>query len=325
MITTPQQLTVTLPITSSARETAAQFAQQQPTPEKAEQVRLNTLAVCAVNDYCRMLEINTDLTAGDSWHPLKRLAANLADLELVGVGRLECRPVGLNDSMCAIPPEVWADRIGYVAVQIDLDHLEATLLGFVPATTTEQVPLTHFGSLDDLIDQVHGLQQTVQQTVQQTALSPSRTATNLGQWLEGQITAGWQTIEALLESLNAEPAFAFRSALAETDSSSGQLQRAKLIHLSTETIDYPLVLVVEVLPRSNERRSVYVQVHTIEAGALPAGLRLVGLDQTGTIVLETQAREADDYIQLRLRGTPGERLRLQIELQNRTLSEDFVI
>lgn len=327
MITTFPHLTVTLPLTSSTRATAAQFAQQQPTLEKAEQVHLNTLAVCAVNDYCQMLGINTDLTAGDSWHPLKRLAANVADLDLVDVGRLECRPVGLNDVMCGIPPEVWADRIGYVAVRIDLENLEATLLGFVPTVTAEHVPLTEFSSLDDLIDQVHRVQQSV---IQPTAPLVNRTVTDLGQWLIGQVTTGWQTIEALLESLNAEPAFAFRSAVAEaaaeTRANSERLQRAKLIHLSTETVDYPLALVVEVVPRPDRRRSVYVQVHTIEAGAfLPEGLRLVGLDQNGTVVLETQARETDDYIQLRLRGTPGEVLRLQIEFQNRTLSEDFVI
>jgi hypothetical protein len=316
MITTFPQLTVTLPLTSSTRDTAAQFAQQQPTSEKAEQVHLNTLAVCAVNDYCQMLGINANLTAGDSWHPLKRLAANLADLELVDVGRLECRPVGLNDAMCRIPPEVWADRIGYVAVQIDLQNLEATLLGFVPTATAEHLPLTQFGSLDDLIDQVHARQQT----------APSHTSINLEQWLLGQVSAGWQTIEALLKSLNAEPAFAFRSALAETDANSERLQRGKLIHFSTATVDYPLALVVEVVSRPDQRRSVYVQIHTIEAGTfLPEGLRLVGLDQNGTVVLETQARQADDYVQLRLRGTPGELLRLRIELQDTTLSEDFVI
>ncbi|MBF2049836.1 MAG: DUF1822 family protein [Elainella sp. C42_A2020_010] len=320
--TFPQQLTVTLPMTRLARETADQFAQQQPTPAKAEQVRQNTLAVYALQDYCQMLGIATDLNAGDSWQPLKRLAANVADLELVGVGRLECRPVEPNASVCLIPPEVWADRLGYVAVQLDLVNLEATLLGFVPTVTTEHLPLDQFDSLDALIDRVH--------LEQQAAPSISRMATDLGQWLVGQATASWQTIESLLDSLYTEPAFAFRSA-AETTSEdipaeSETLRRAKLIHLSTATVDYPLVLVVEVRPRSEQQRSVYVQIHPIEAGTgLPAGLRLVGLDQAGSVVLETRTRPADDYIQLRFRGRPGELLRLEIELQDTVLSEHFVV
>ncbi len=50
-----------LPISQIARITAQQFANQQPNPEKAEQVRLNTLAVWVVNDYLQMMDIATDL------------------------------------------------------------------------------------------------------------------------------------------------------------------------------------------------------------------------------------------------------------------------
>lgn len=326
-ITQPSQQLV-LPITRSARETANQFALQQPTADKAEQVRLNTLAVCVVNDYCQMMGVATDPSAGDSWNPLKRLGANLADLELIGVGRLECRPVGQTDRMAWIPPEVWADRIGYLMVQLDETDLEATLLGFVPTADREAIPLTQLQPLDQLLDRIDRLRQNPGAE----ANSILSHATHLGQWLVGQVTSGWQTIETLLDSLNVEPAFAFRGGAELADAASGTQQhipgsrRAKLIHLSTEFVDYPLVLVVEVIPRSDERRSIYVQLHPIEPGTvLPERLRLMGVDQTGTVILETQARPADDYIQLRFRGRPGEPLRLQIELSNAVLTEDFVI
>lgn len=313
----PEQITITLPITRLARETAAQFAGQQPTPEKAEQVRLNTLAVCAVNQYCEMMGIPTDLRAGDSWMPLKQFAADVADLELVGVGRLECRPVSVDDRVCVIPPEVWADRIGYVMVQLDPVALEATLLGFVPEAAPEPIALNQLQSLDALIDHIHALTEAAP-----TALSG---LTNLGQWLSGQIASGWQTVEALLDLLNAEPEFAFRSSPGQAVDSPST-RRAKLLHLSTREVDYPLVLVVEVIPRSPTQRSVYAQLHPIDFGTpLPEHLRLIGLDQTGAFVLESQARQADDYIQLRFRGAPGEPFRLQIVLGDATLTEDFVI
>ena len=44
-----------LPITCAARREAQEFANQQPTAQKAEQVRLNTLAVHAVNDYLQLM------------------------------------------------------------------------------------------------------------------------------------------------------------------------------------------------------------------------------------------------------------------------------
>jgi hypothetical protein len=91
-----EDFALTLPITQAARTTAQQFASNQPTPEKAEQVRLNTLCVWVVNDYLEIMGIPTSLTSSDSWNPVIRLCANIADLELPGVGRLECRPVNLS-------------------------------------------------------------------------------------------------------------------------------------------------------------------------------------------------------------------------------------
>jgi len=94
----PQNSSLTLPITKTARQISEQFAQQQATPEKAEQVRLNTLAVLLVNDYLQMMEIPTDLQASDSWNAAVRFCSDLADLEIIGMGKLECRPMKANQS-----------------------------------------------------------------------------------------------------------------------------------------------------------------------------------------------------------------------------------
>lgn len=71
-----------LPIPEQARLTAQQFARSQPTPAKAEQVLLNSLAVWVTNDYCQMMGILTDLEHSDSWHPVTQMMANTADLSL---------------------------------------------------------------------------------------------------------------------------------------------------------------------------------------------------------------------------------------------------
>src|ERR687886_2996272 len=93
----PQDLSILMPITQESLQFAQQFANEQPTPEKALQVYLNTLAVCTMNNYLRIMDIPTDLTASDSWNPVVRLAADVADLWVVGMGRLECRPISATE------------------------------------------------------------------------------------------------------------------------------------------------------------------------------------------------------------------------------------
>ncbi|MGV0028497.1 DUF1822 family protein [Phormidesmis priestleyi] len=48
---THPEFALPLPIPRSALATARQFANEQPTPQKAAQIQLNTLAVSVVSDY----------------------------------------------------------------------------------------------------------------------------------------------------------------------------------------------------------------------------------------------------------------------------------
>ncbi len=169
-----ENFAVPLPITQAARTNAQQFANQQPTAEKAEQVRLNTLAVWVVNEYLQMMDIATDLTASDSWNPVMRLFADVADLAMPNVGRLECRPVGTFDYTCFIPPETWEERVGYVVVQIDESLQEAKLLGFVPHISSEELPLNQLQPPEAFIEHLGQLRQ-----------SPASTLVNLNQWIVG--------------------------------------------------------------------------------------------------------------------------------------------
>lgn len=134
-------LTLRLVLTQTAKKIAQVFAAQQPTPQKQQQVQLNTLAVCLMNDYLQKMKIQTDLASGDSWNPVLRLCSDVADLLVVGVGRLECRPIMPKQTVCVVPPEVWEDRIGYVVVEIDTLHRKANLLGFASRVTSDELPL----------------------------------------------------------------------------------------------------------------------------------------------------------------------------------------
>ncbi|MCY7390786.1 MAG: DUF1822 family protein, partial [Leptolyngbyaceae cyanobacterium CAN_BIN12] len=139
-----------LPITQIIRQTAQEFANQQPNPQKLEQVRLNTLAVLVVHNYLQLMEIPSSLTASDSWNRVLRLCADMADLQVLGLGRLECRPVLPNQTLCRVPPETWSDRIGYVVVELDEAAESAQLLRFVTRATTEELTLSQFRSPEEL-------------------------------------------------------------------------------------------------------------------------------------------------------------------------------
>jgi Protein of unknown function (DUF1822) len=111
----------------------AQQTQQRHRGAKAKQVYLNTLAVSAVDFYLRCLGIETDWAASCSRDPVFQTLMDIADLEILHLGKLECRPLLPQADVVCIPPEVWSERIGYVVVQLNRSLQEATLLGF---TTT---------------------------------------------------------------------------------------------------------------------------------------------------------------------------------------------
>ncbi len=129
-----------VPITTRGREYAKKFAAEQTTAAKATRVFLNTLAVYAVHEYLKITEIETVLEASDSWHPVMRQFHDVADLVIVNLGTLECRPVLPEETEIMLPPEVTEERIGYLLVGFNEELTEAELLGFLPMFDPEDAP-----------------------------------------------------------------------------------------------------------------------------------------------------------------------------------------
>ena len=318
------QSAVPLPITQATLQTADRFARQQPTPQKAEQIRLNTIAVLVVNDYLHWMGISTDLAAGDSWNPVIQLCADVADLAVVGAGKLECRSIffdstGSMPPTCPVPPETWQDRIGYVVVAIDIATSEAKLLGFVQqaaeavALETLQSPEALLEHLDWLLNAAPAVPATV------ATVSATVAIAHLSQWLQNQVEAGWQTVESLLSP--AEPVYGFRGV--ETAPAANPIRRAKLINLAIRLPD-PVVLVVELEPEL-QRTQICLQVHPTHQAHLPADLRLTVLDEDGNTFLEAQSRCADNYLQLQFSGLLGERFGVQVAIADARVVEQFLI
>jgi len=153
---------ITIRFQESDRKCAEKFAADQPTAELNQQVYRNTLAVLAVNTFVQELRYETDLDAGDSWHPVIRMFHNVADLVLPGIGKIECCPVKAEEQAIYLPSEVRENRIAYVAVGFAEPFDKVKLLGFMPAVEvgdeTEEISLSELKPIEELLDYLYRIE-----------------------------------------------------------------------------------------------------------------------------------------------------------------------
>ena len=311
---TEQDLTLPVPLTLRGHQTAQLFHQQHSDTQKAKQVYLNTLAIDAVHSYLSWLGIATDLQASDSWNLAIQALADVADLEIAGQGKLECRPVLPGSAVCSVPPETWSDRIGYVAVRLDADLQTATLLGFVPKVDAEEVPLSQFQSIAVLLEHLKLQQQP----------KPIQEGVNLGQWMQGMFTSGWCSVEELF---GPQPTLSFRSVEVSTsvEQASSLTTRVKLLELMPRSNNQEVALLMALMPTDSHQVDIWVKLcPTIGVAYLPEDLEIRVLDEQGTVVMQAQSRQTD-MLQLKFRGVVGERFSIEITLNDINLVETFVI
>ena len=312
----PRTITVSLALFAHLK--AKQFRRYHDNYQKAKQVYFNILAVYAVNFYLQCLGFETDLSTSDSWNPVMQTLMDVADLEVKDCGKVECRPVLPDSQVCHFPAEVWEERIGYVAVQLDESLREATLLGFTEtAPSTGELPVSQLRSLEDLPRFLRDSK-------------PMPVPVHLKKWFEGVFEAGWQTVEALFSTEAASPAFSARGAdlLSESDPKNPvvSVQGGKLIDLGMQLAGHPLALIVTIVPFSDEK--MYIRLRLCPAGGqiyLPSSLQLIVLDESGATCLEGRARNADNWMQLQFTGEPGERFSVKIAFGDVSITEYFVI
>jgi hypothetical protein len=316
---------ISLPITTDFQQIAQRFSQQCPFDEKAQQIRQNTLAVCAVNAYLEMMEIPTQLEESDSWNAMMRMMADVADLKVPGVGSISCRALLPLDNTCYIPPEEWDNRAGHVAVRLDEAASQATLLGFSAtigeSAQSEQVALDRFLPIETLIDRVHSLQASA------IASGAQRLITRLGDWMEGAIATTWQSVESLVNPVNMS--FAFRSTTELIGSRSvTDVSRAKLVDLGLQLGESVRVaLVIHLTQTIDNRTDVILQIRPLgDSPYLSEGLGLTVLDENGDAFMNATSRAIDNYIQLRLSGQTGEAFGVSVSIAGESaFEEQFVI
>jgi hypothetical protein len=303
-------LTFTAPIGASAHAEAEQCSQHHTEPEKVRQVYLNTLAVNAVKFYLSCMGIETEQKTTASCDRVMQTLLDTADLVISGVGVVECRPVLPDASVLSIPPDVWSDRVGYLAVQFDSSLRTATVLGFTPTVGAGEVPLNQLRSLDDFLEYIETL----------------RSKVPLHQWVQNFFSVGWQALEELIST--PQPlALGFRN---ESNQSEATVRRAKLLDLGLQLGQQKAALLVAVTPDGSEMEktlAISIQLHPVAEGSfLPPDVELKLLAATGEVLQEVRSRPQDNYIQLkRFWGTNGEQFAVQVGMGDAKITENFVI
>lgn len=309
------ETSLTVPLSTSAHQLAQQFCQQHSSPQKVKQVYLNTLAVAAAEFYLGCMGIETNWQDSHSHDPVMQSVLDVADLVLVGKGKLECRPLLPDTTVLTIPSEVWSVRLAYIAVQLSSSLQEATLLGFAPAGC-QAIRVDQLRSLDTLPDYL------------ELIVPPAASRVNLSEWLENLFEAGWQSLAVLTGTAQPRLAATFRN------SADTAIQRAKLIDLGVHLGAESVALLVAITPLEGETTAleapsveIWVQLHpTGETRYLPSHLSVSLLSETGEMLQTAESRHQDNYIQLkRFRGTPGECFDIKVVFGETCTTESFVI
>jgi Protein of unknown function (DUF1822) len=313
----PPLLNVNLPISSLARHTAQQFGEEQITLHKARRTFLNTLSVWAVHDYLALMDVTTDLSQGDSWNPLMRHCADVADLVVSGMGRLECRPLFGQAESCTVPPDAWWERMAYVFVQIHPSYTQATLLGFSLRVEQLEVSTSALQPMDEFLVYLH--------QVRQNSLILAGKYILLREWLEGRATDHWLDLPELWAQIK-RVSFRWQSegviSPRRAEPSEGRVSRGKFIHLGLHLI--PLMIQIEA--SQSNRINVTARVFPCSGSCLiPEGLTLSVVDAAGKTVLQAQARQQDGVVQLRFSGAMGEVFQVRLSLDDLWVTQTFMI
>lgn len=307
--------TFTGPISTVARRLAEKWSRQQATPEKSQQVLLNTLSVSFMNFYLECMGFETDLEGSDSWNPIQQTLMDVADLLIKNLGKLECRPVLGKAEYVYVPPEVQSNRIGYVVVEISESLQSAKLLGFVKEVSIDNLPINQLQPLEKFLDYLESLEL-------QTIKYKPQNVVNLKRWFENIFDSGWSTIESIFL---AEPAWQFRSA---EEGLKQSVERAKLIDFGIKANKAAVGIVVKVSHEQNnlDEMKIIVELHPTNGQEyLPSSLHIMILDEEEIAVMEAQAKNNNKKIDFEFNVSIGDKFSVKIALEDISVVENFVV
>jgi Protein of unknown function (DUF1822) len=313
---------LTIDLDRIAHATAAKFAAQQRSIAKGRSVYLNTLAVCAVRQYLSATcQVDCDLERGDSWQIGMQIVANVADLMIPNVGKVECVAVLPTATEIQISAELIDERIGYVIVQFSDDLTSVKLRGFIDRVTTTTIAIdsSEIHSIDTLLDLVY-----------------DRQINHLQEFLAGILGTGWEPIipqtsatsETVSSATNRE--FALRNTINLPERANydpiGDFTASKVINLRANISSIPLLMMIGLSTQADGRVKVRIRIHAAGgAPMLPADLKLTLQAENGQHLSEIQYPEPMNFIQLQsFQLHPGTQFKIRVALDNSSFTESFI-
>ncbi|RUT10225.1 hypothetical protein DSM106972_007200 [Dulcicalothrix desertica PCC 7102] len=335
-----QSLTFSLPISAGAYRLAQKFRDYHTNPLKAKQVYFNTLAITVVKAYLNLMGIQVNWEDCLSYNPLTQTLLDVADLDVQGLGKIECRAIEMFEeaadtanNIISVPLEACLDRIGYVFVQINESLKTATILGFRKTIPDNgELPISELESLEDLLS----LLSQPAEVNSESFISIPR-INNLSQWFQNVFDIGWQTVESLL-SLQQQTEIAYRSksfneisdnnlnthSESQHESLSTTIERGKLFDLS-QIKNEQIALLVELIHTCEEEIDIWVKVYPCGTRKnLPEELQLFVLDELGTVVMQATARNTENIL-LNFSSVLGECFSVKLTLNEVSFTEHFQV
>lgn len=305
----------TVVLDRTAHHWAKTFAGQQTTIGKGRRVYLNTLAVCAVQQYLKIV-CQLQLKPGDVWSLSHQAILDVADLVVPGLGKIECRPVLPGEQEVIVPIESIDDRIGYVAVQFNEELSSVELLGCTQHLLSGSILLDQLLPIESLIDWV----------------MTNNYTTNLEAILTGIFNNGWESVSSLITNTtkldSRDPALrSMTTALSQAPFESiHNFTAGKMIDLKVRIGSIALLLLVGLAKEPDGRIKVRVRLYS--AGAeihLPSDIQLVLQDDSGQVKSRVQYPQPMNFIQLNyFRLESGTQFNIQVVLGNHSVLESFV-
>jgi Protein of unknown function (DUF1822) len=320
---------ISIAITNAMRDLAWRSARRHPSREKQGEVFRNLLAVQAVETFLSRMGVKTGRESY-SYDLAAQLLLDVADLEILGVGRLECRPVNPIAVHCDVPMETWSDRLGYVAVAIEAQ--QATLLGFLPKVQAEQVLLDRFEPLTNLFEAL---------VVRENSLSDWLGGGARDRWMDlnrwkpqGNPLAAFchtpvvespveQIVMAINQAKDDEALWSQSDRLWQIAPDHPQAGVRRVLDLGLALGGSAIALVVGVLPKDDGEVAVLLRVAPLQQVYLPQGLVLAGLYPNRKAFAKVQARASDNLIQLKIQANLGEKFSVQVMLGDCSITEHF--
>lgn len=156
-------------------------------------------------------------------------------------------------------------------------------------------------------------------TSQPQIATPDSAHTKLAQWLQNTVIEGWVLMENLLDpQLNLA---------LSTRSVSQEYRKGKLINLGVELDNVALILLVTIAEEAEEKLKVIIQLYPgSQEQYLPPQVQLTLISKAGKTLQSVQAREQDNYIQLKpFKGKLGKRFSIEIASGETMVHEYFEI